>query len=151
PTLLWITGRNTQLTVVAQAAIYCAVVGALIMTALRTLKTRWIAVTTAELIGGIAIQAKFAMWTTQILHESLAISLGFAALAAWWRFAASPSRASARWGFLFLIAWLVVRDAHVLPATIVFVPVMVLVVLLGRKRLDRPLRKTLVVGTALVV
>ena len=25
PFLLWITGRNTQLTVVAQAAIYCAV------------------------------------------------------------------------------------------------------------------------------
>jgi hypothetical protein len=151
PILLWITGRNTQLTVVAQAAIYCAAVGALIMTALRTLKVRAVAITTAVLIGLIALQAKYAMWTTQILSESLAISLGFAAVAAWWRFAASPTRARARWGFVFLIAWLVVRDAHVLPATIVFVPVMALVVLLGRKSLGRALQKTLVIGTVLVV
>jgi hypothetical protein len=151
PTLLWIMGRNSQLTVVAQAAIYCAVVGALIMTALRTLKVRAVAIATAVLLGAIALQAKYAMWNTQILSESLAISLGFASLAAWWRFAASPSRARARWGFVFLIAWLVVRDAHVLPATIVFVPVMALVVLLGRGSLGRALQKTLVIGTVLVV
>jgi len=151
PILLWITGRNTQLTVVAQAAMYCAAVGALIMTALRVLRVRAVAVTAAVLIGLIALQAKYAMWTTQILSESLAISLGFAAVAAWWRFAAAPTRARARWGFLFLLAWLVVRDAHVLPATIVFVPVMALVVVLGRKSLERALRKTLVIGTVLVV
>jgi hypothetical protein len=151
PTLLWITGRNTQLTVVAQAAIYCAVVGALIMTALRSLRVRAVAITAAVLIGGIAIQAKYAMWNTQILSEALATSLGFAAVAAWWRFASAPTRARARWGFLFLISWLVVRDAHVLPATIVFVPVMALVVVLGRRSLDRALRKTIVIGTVLVV
>jgi hypothetical protein len=151
PTLLWITGRNTQLTVVAQTAIYCAAVGALVMTALRTLKVRAVAIITALLIGLIALQAKYAMWNTQILSESLAITLGFATVAAWWRFASSPSRARARWGFLFLIAWLLVRDAHVLPATIVFVPVMALVVLLGRKSLGRALQRTLVIGTVLVV
>jgi hypothetical protein len=151
PTLLWITGRNTQLTVVAQAAIYCAVVGALIMTALRSLQVRAVAIATAVLIGGIAVQAKYAMWNTQILSEALATSLGFAAVAAWWRFGSAPTRARARWGFVFLIAWLVVRDAHVLPATIVFVPVMALVVVLGRKRLEHALRKTLVIGTVLVI
>lgn len=151
PTLLWITGRNTQLTVLAQAGIYCACVGALIMTALRTLRSRPIAIATAVLIGGIAIQAKYALWTTQILSESLAISLGLAALAAWWRFAAAPTRGRARWGFVFLIAWLVVRDAHILPATVVFVPAMALVVLLGRRSLGRALQRTLAIGTTLVV
>ena len=86
------------------------------------------------------------MWNTQILSESLAISLGFAALAAWWRFAASPTRARARWGFAFLIAWLVVRDAHVLPATVVIVPVMALVVAGSDASLGPGVRRTLVIG-----
>ena len=73
---------------------------------------------------GIAIQAKYALWNTQILSESLAISLGFAVdrgVVALRRRA--DARRRARWGWAFVIAWLLVRDAHVLPATIVIVPV----------------------------
>jgi hypothetical protein len=150
PFLLWTFGRNTQLTVVAQAALYCAGVGALIVTALRVMQSRAVGVITAALIAGVAVQAKFAMWTTQILSESLAISLGFCALAAWWRFAAEPTRARARWGILFLVLWLVVRDAHVLPATVVFVPVILLVAWLG-KRLGDGVRRTLAIGAAIVL
>ena len=40
PFLLWTVGRNTQLTVLAQATLYCAGVGALIVTALRVMKSR---------------------------------------------------------------------------------------------------------------
>jgi hypothetical protein len=150
PFLLWTVGRNTQLTVVAQAALYCAGVGALITTALRVMRSRAVGVLTALLIAGVALQAKFALWTTQILSESLAISLGFCALAAWWRFAAQPTRARARWGILFLVLWLVVRDAHVLPATVVFVPVILLVAWLG-KSLGAGTRRTLAIGAALVL
>jgi len=150
PFLLWMLGRNTQLTVLAQAALYCAGVGALIATALRVMQSRAVGVITALLIAGVALQAKFALWTTQILSESLAISLGFCALAAWWRFAADPTRARARWGILFLVLWLVVRDAHVLPATVVFVPVILLVAWLG-KSLGNGIRRTLAVGAALVL
>jgi hypothetical protein len=150
PFLLWTVGRNTQLTVLAQAALYCAGVGALIVTALRVMQSRAVGVITAVLIAGVALQAKYAMWTTQILSESLAISLGFCALAAWWRFAAQPTRARARWGILFLVLWLVVRDAHVLPATIVFVPVILLTAWLG-KSLGDGIRRTLAIGAAIVL
>ncbi len=49
-----------------------------------------------------------------------------------------------------MIAWLLVRDAHVLPATIVIVPVALAVAGLSR-RLDRGIRRTLAVGAVLVM
>jgi hypothetical protein len=96
------------------------------------------------------LQAKYAMWNTQILSESLAISLGFASIAAWWRFAATPTRNRARWAWTFLIAWLLVRDAHVLPATVVVVPVVLTVAWLGRS-FDPAVRHALAIGALIVV
>jgi hypothetical protein len=145
PLLLWALRRDTIVTVVAQTALYCAVVIALCSAAFRILHSRAIAGVASLVIVGIALQAKYAMWNTQILSESLAISLGFAAIAAWWRFAAAPTRARARWAWAFVIAWLLVRDAHVLPATIVIVPVALGVAGLGRS-LDQGVRRTLAVG-----
>ena len=91
-------GAARSLTVVVQTALYCAVVIALVrdgapglaLAGGRRRSPCWRS-------SGIAIQAKYAMWNTQILSESLAISLGFAAIAAWWRFAAAPTRGRARW------------------------------------------------------
>ena len=94
PFLLWVLGRRSLLTVVAQTFIYCAAVIALCAAAVRVLRSRVVGVVTAVLIVGIAVQAKYAMWNTQILSESLAISLGFVTLAAWWRFAAAPDARS---------------------------------------------------------
>jgi hypothetical protein len=150
PLFLWVLRRSALATVVAQTALYCAVVIALCATAFRFLQSRVIAAATALAFVGIALQAKYAMWNVQILSESLAISLGFASIAAWWRFAVAPSRARARWGFAFVVAWLVVRDAHVLPATVVIVPVALAVAWLG-KRLDARARRSLIVGAITVV
>jgi hypothetical protein len=150
PLFLWLLHRSALVTVVAQTALYCAVVIALCVVGFRALHSRVVAGATSLAFVGIAIQAKYAMWNTQILSESLAISLGFAAIAAWWRFAAAPTKARARWGSAFVIAWLVVRDAHVLPATIVLVPVGLAVAGLGRT-LDRGVRRTLAVGAVLVM
>ncbi len=150
PLLLWALRRSALATVLAQTALYCAVVFALCTTAFRFLRSQVIAAATALAFAGIALQAKYAMWNVQILSESLAISLGLASIAAWWRFAAAPTRARARWGWAFVIAWLVVRDAHVLPATVVIVPVAVLVAWLA-KRLDTRVRRSLLVGAVLVV
>ena len=49
-----------------------------------------------------------------------------------------------------MVAWLLVRDAHVLPATIVIVPVALGVAALGRS-LDAGTRRTLTVGAVIVV
>jgi hypothetical protein len=51
---------------------------------------------------------------------------------------------------LFLVLWLVVRDAHVLPATVVSVPVLLLVAWLG-KSLGDGIRRTLALGAAIVL
>ncbi|MGO9875834.1 MAG: hypothetical protein ACLPVY_18815 [Acidimicrobiia bacterium] len=150
PLFLWALRRDALVTVVAQTALYCAVVGALCFAAFRVLHSRVVAGITALAFVGIAVQAKYAMWNTQILSESLAISLGFASIAAWWRFAATPTRARARWGWGFVIAWLLVRDANVLPATIVIVPVALAVAGLSRS-LDRGIRRTLAVGAVFVM
>ena len=149
PTLLWVLGRRTQLTVVVQSALYCGVIIALCATAFRVMRSRAVAIITAVVIVGIAVQAKYAMWNTQILSESLAISLGFAALAAWWRFAAAPTRGRARWGWAFTVAFLVTRDAHVLPVTIVIVPVALLVAAFGAS-LGSGIRRTMVAGAIIV-
>ena len=150
PLLLWALHRSTLVTVVAQTSLYCAAVVALCLTALRVLRSRVVGAATVLLLVGIAIQAKYAMWNVQILSESLSISLGFASIAAWWRFAAAPTRARARWGWACVIAWLVVRDAHVLPATVVIVPVALAAAALGR-RLATGVRRALAVGAVLVV
>jgi hypothetical protein len=150
PLLLWFFGRSSHLTVIAQTAIYSAAVIALYATALRVMRTRTVGVITSVLIVGMAVQAKYAMWNTQILSESLAISLGFAAIAAWWRFAAEPTVARALWGYAFVVAWLVVRDAHVLPATVVIVPVSLAVARFGLN-LTSEVRRALVAGAIVVV
>jgi len=150
PLFLWLFRRDALVTVVAQTALYCAVVAALCSTAFRVLRSRVVAGTTAAVFVGIAVQAKYAMWNTQILSESLAISLGFASIAAWWRFASTPTRNRARWGWTFLIAWLLVRDAHVLPATVVIVPVVLSVAWFGRS-LEPEVRRTLAIGAVIVV
>ena len=150
PLLLWFFGRSAPLTVIAQTAIYSAVVIALCATAFRVMHSRAVAVITSVLVVGMAVQAKYAMWNTQILSESLAISLGFAVIAAWWRFAAKPTLARVLWGYAFVVAWLLVRDAHVLPATVVIVPVSLAVAWLGVS-LGSEVRRALVIGAIVVV
>jgi hypothetical protein len=150
PLFLWLFRRDALVTVVAQTALYCAAVAALCSSAFVVLRSRVVAAATAVAFVGIALQAKYAMWNTQILSESLAISLGFASIAAWWRFAGTPTRSGARWGWTVLIAWLLVRDAHVLPATVVVVPVVLTVAWLGRS-FDPGVRRTLAIGAVIVV
>jgi hypothetical protein len=148
PLFLWVFGRNSHPVVVAQSALYCATVAALCTTAWRSLRSRAVAGLTIALLIGIAIQAKYAMWNTQILSESLSISLGFAVIAAWWRFAAEPTRRRAIWGFVFVIAWMLVRDTNVAAAAVV-VPAALLVAWLARG-LARDVRRALAFGAVAV-
>jgi len=150
PFFLWFFGRSSHLVVIAQTALYCAAVIALGSTALRVLRSRVVGIVTTLLIVGIAVQAKYALWNTQILSESLAISLGFISLTAWWRFAVAPTRKRAAFGWAFLVAFLVVRDAHVLPVTIVIVPVALIVSRWGTS-LGSDVRRTLTAGAMVVI
>jgi hypothetical protein len=150
PFLLWLFGRSSHLVVIAQTSIYCASVIALCATARRVMRTRVVGIITAILIVGIASQAKYAMWNTQILSESLAISLGFITLTAWWRFAFAPTHRRAVLGWVCVVAFLLVRDAHVLPVTIVMVPVAFVVARWGTS-LGTEVRRTLTAGAVVVI
>ena len=150
PTLLWVFGRSSHLTVIAQSVLYCATVLALCATAWEFVRSRVVAWITIVVLVGVTVQPKFSMWNTQILSESLSISLGYASIAAWWRFAAVPTCKRAVWGFAFVIAWSLVRDSNVIAAFVVVVPVALGVALLGRG-LGRELRRVLAIGAAALV
>ncbi len=151
PLFLWLFGRSSHLVVIAQTALYCASAVFLCWTAWRILRSRVVAVLTIVLIVGILTQAKYALWNTQILSESLSFTFAFAAIAVWWRFAAGPTRTRAIWGFALVIAWSLVRDSNVVAVTVVLVPATLLASWLGT-RLEWRVRKVLAFGAiALVV
>jgi hypothetical protein len=150
PLFLWILGRSTHLTVIAQTALYCAAVATLCTTAARALRSRGVAALAIGSIVGISVQAKYAMWSTEILSESLTISLALLAVAVWWRFAIEPTRRRAIWGWIFIIAWSQVRDTNVITAALVIVPVTLGVAWIARN-MDTRVRRALAVGAVAMI
>jgi hypothetical protein len=149
PAFVWLMGRNSLAIVVGQTAVYCGATGLLCYSALRLLRTRVIAVATVALILLVSVQARFALWTTQVLSESLSISLGAVMVAAWWWVAAKPSprRVSLAWAATVCV--LLERDSHVLPVALVVVPMAVVAGWVSRS--DPAVRKRLLAGAALTV
>lgn len=107
----------------AQTGAYCAAVGVLCVTARQLIRTRAIANATVVVVVLIAIQARFALWNTQILSESLGLSLGIMVVAMWWRAAAASSPRRVTWAWAWTVVWLLERDAHTVPIVVVLVPV----------------------------
>lgn len=147
PALIWFTAFNSQLLVVLQALGYCAAVAFLCATAYKQLTTRWVAYGAIALFILIAVEARFALWTTQVLSEALAISLGIVAIALWWRVAARATVTVVTWAWIFTIAWALVRDAHVAPLVVVIIPVAAATGWLNRT-LSPDVRRRLLVGAA---
>lgn len=150
PLFCWLAFRSTRLIVLGQVLLACGAVTALAVTASRSLRSRPVAVAAMVFIVAIPLQARYSMWHTQILSESVAGSIGLLAVAAWWRFAASPSVARVVAGTAAVLAWMLVRDAHVLAAGVVLVPTLALTAVLGRG-LGNAVRRALAVAAALVV
>ena len=122
PTLLFILGRSTVVTVVVQTLLYALAFVGLAVTAWRLLRhpvTQAVAVPLLVLLG---LQSRFALWNSHILSESLGITLGVVSVVAWWRFSAQPNHGALRWAALLSIAWLTVRDSNVPPWLAIGVP-----------------------------
>jgi hypothetical protein len=150
PAFLWFLGRSSQAIVLAQTLIYSAAVGALCVTAWQALKTRAVASVTVVLLVLIAIEARFALWTTQILSESLGISLGLLAVAAWWRVSSAPTKRRVTWAWVWTIAWLLERDAQTLPVALVIVPIAAACWYWGRS-LTQEVRHQLIAGALIAL
>lgn len=150
PAFIWLLARDSAVIVMAQTFVYCAAVGVLCATAWRYLHTRLIGGLVVISLVLIAVEARFALWTTQILSESLGISLALLAIATWWRFAAEPTPRRAVWPWVWTIAWLLERDAHTIPVAVVIVPIAIAVALLARD-LNEDVKRRLLTGALIAL
>jgi hypothetical protein len=125
PLFLWLFGRSVHLAVIAQTIAYVCAFTALCLTARHVLRERVVGSVAIVAFVAIAFQAKYAMWTTQILSEGLAIALGLIAVVAWWRYADDPTPARLSWAYGFVIAWLLIDDTFLLPTLLVLGPISV--------------------------
>jgi hypothetical protein len=114
------------------------------------LATRAVAVTAIVFIVLISIEARFALWTTDILSESLGITLGLVAITAWWRASAEPTERRLTWAWVWTIAFVLERDSHTIPVLVVVVPAAAAVALLA-KRISPEIRRRLLVGAVAAV
>ncbi len=150
PAFLWVFGRNSHLVVLGQMALYCAAVGALCSTARRVISTRAVANVTILILLFVAVQARFVLWNTQILSESLGISLGMMAVAMWWRVAAESSPRRVTWAWVWTLLWVLTRDSHTVPTLIILAPIVFGIGVLAR-RVSIDVRRRLVAGSIIAV
>jgi hypothetical protein len=145
PLLAWVVGRSTTLITVTQTILYVAAFYALGRVLTRELSSRVIAVFAVVFLVAIAIEPRNSMWNTLVLSESLSNTCAMLGIAAWLRAASRPSTANIRWAWLATIAWMVVRDANVLPTMLVVVPTAVVLGFIVRGR-DRRMSRVLISG-----
>ena len=148
PLFLWAVGRSTTLNALGLTLAYCAAFALLVAAILRAFTSRIAQSVAIFLVLLIAIQSRFALWSTQVLSESLGITTGTILLAAWLWFVSGPTPRRLTWAWVATAAWLLVRDSHVMPIALVVVP---LAVLFGVLSKQPEMRKRLLVGSAVVV
>ncbi|MET0458806.1 MAG: hypothetical protein ABW195_06145, partial [Ilumatobacteraceae bacterium] len=122
PLLYWAVGRSGRFVVLVQITLYVAAFGAVIAVALRTLRSRLAQLFVTVFVVALALQPRFALWTTHVLSESLAITTGIAALAAWWWFAARPTRRRAVAALVVSGVFVLVRDSNVVVFAVSVIP-----------------------------
>ena len=126
PTLLFLLGRSTVVTVVVQTFLYAIAYVFAARIACRLLHHAEVKVVASFMIVMVGLEPRFALWNTHILSESLGMTLALVSVVSWWRFSADCSVARLRWAALTTIAWLVARDSNVPPWLAVGVPALLL-------------------------
>lgn len=122
PALQWLLGRNLRLVVLAQVALHVGVAWWAIVATWRRCasgRVRWLGVL---MLASLAIESRFALWSTQILSESVSMSLGAAALLGWLAFADRGGADRCRRAFLLTALWALCRDANLPIALLSTVP-----------------------------
>ena len=126
PTLLFLLGRGTVVTVVVQTFLYGLAYLFAATTVFRVLRQRETRLVIALLVLSIGIEPRFALWTTHILSESLGMTLAVVSMLAWWRFSAQPGRGRLHLAGIATIGWLTVRDSNVPPWLAIGVPALLI-------------------------
>jgi hypothetical protein len=158
PTLLFLLGRSTTVTVIVQTLLYGLAYLFAAFTVWKLLRRTEGRIIGAFLVVTIGLEPRFALWNTHILSESVGMTLAVCSVVTWWRFAAEPSRVTLRWAGVATVGWLTARDSNVPPWLAVGVPALLLASWLWRSAeptLRRSLRRwglvTLVVCVGVTV
>ncbi len=114
---LWVTGKATRLIVVVQAVIYVGAWATLARTAAVRLG-RIVGMVTALFLLVLMVQARFAFWTTQILPDSLSLSLSILLVGLWWGVVASRGNRLVVPATGVTIGWIFLRDGNAIVALI---------------------------------
>ncbi len=126
PTLLFLLGRSTAVTVVVQTLLYGLAYLVAAFTVWRVLRQTEARIVGAFLIVTIGLEPRFALWNTHILSESFGMTLAVVSVVAWWRFAADTSVRRLHLAGLATIAWLTARDSNVPPWMAIGAPALLL-------------------------
>jgi len=126
PTLLFLLGRSTALTIFVQTALYALAFVFAARTAWMVLRHRVARVAGIAALCVIALEPRFALWNSHILSESIGMTLSLMSVMLWWRFSSQPTVVRLRWASLATIAWLTARDSNVPPWAAVGVPALLL-------------------------
>ena len=113
PTLLFLLGRSTVVTVVVQTFLYGLAYLFIAMTAWRLLRNREAGVVCAFLLLTIGLEPRFALWNSHILSESFGMTLAVLSVAGWWRFSTVPTVRNLNYAGIATVGWLTVRDSNV--------------------------------------
>jgi hypothetical protein len=150
PLVLWALGRSARAVVLFQSLVYVAAWLWLAVVAWRQLRVRWVAGAVVALLTVLALQARWSFWNTLILTESLSISAGVAAIAAWWMLVAEPTRHRQFAVVAVTAAWMLLRDSNALWLTAVLVPALAGAWILHRRRPTQLSRRALVTMVILI-
>ena len=143
--VLWLLDSRPTLFVVFQSAVYIVAFVALADRVRRTVSSRLVGWLLAVAVMSVAFQSRFAFWNGEILTESLSISLAVLAFLAWWRvIETSEGIAAATW---VTLAWLLLRDAHVVPVALIGVVVGVVAL----RVVESPTRRVLARSSAVLL
>ncbi|CAB4886998.1 unannotated protein [freshwater metagenome] len=126
PTLLFLLGRSTVVTVVVQTLLYGLAYLFGVRVACRILRQPESRLLAGMAIIAIGLEPRFALWNTHILSESLGMTLAAVSVMLWWRFSVTPGVVRLRWAGVATIAWLTVRDSNVPPWMAVGVPALLI-------------------------
>lgn len=122
PLFIFLLGSAPAWVVVAQTLCWVAAWSWLMATAWHQLRARPIAIAAVAVLGLMAVEARWALWNTQILTESLSGSLAVAGVAAWWRWYTEPGRFRTAMVLVVTLAWMFLRDSNAVSTTAVAVP-----------------------------
>ena len=119
PFALWLTGGNHRLFFLLQTALFAVSVAYLCSVVLKAITPRWLAWIATALIASVCVHPRFGLWHLEILSESLSLSLSILSFATWLQFARDPTRRHLAYGIAATIAWVSIRDVHVVTGLVI--------------------------------